>query len=277
MQWLAHICVKRPIFATVLVLVICVVGLFGYTKLGVDRFPKIDLPIVVIMTVLPGAAPEDVETEISDKIEEAVNTIGGIDELRSISSEGVSQVVVTFTLEKNIDVASQEVRDRLNGILPNLPKNIEQPVVNKVDPLMASRIVWLDCILTNVDRTARNTNMLVWNKELWLIDHGASLYFHHSWDNWKEQAGRPFVQIKDHVLLPVASMLEEVDTAFHTFLTPEKIRSIVHLIPDEWLTKWSMDISPRDIKEVYAQFLTIRLAASSTIIKAAQHARQSLV
>ncbi|HVU55976.1 MAG TPA: HipA family kinase [Puia sp.] len=151
------------------------------------------------------------------------------------------------------------------------------PVVNKVDPLLASRIVWLDCLLTNVDRTARNTNMLVWNKELWLIDHGASLYFHHAWDNWKEQALKPFVQVKDHVLLPYATRLDEVDEAFRQLLIPEKIKAIVQLIPDQWLTGWSLDISAHDIKEVYIQFLTTRLTQSQTIIKAAQHARQSLV
>jgi len=151
------------------------------------------------------------------------------------------------------------------------------PVVNKVDPLLASRIVWLDCLLTNVDRTARNTNMLVWNKELWLIDHGASLYFHHAWDNWKEQAAKPFAMIKDHVLLPFATRLEEVDQEFHQLLTPEKISAIVQLVPDEWLTGWSLDISAHDIKEVYTQFLTTRLTQSQNIIKAAQHARQPLV
>src|SRR6201996_3317236 len=81
------------------------------------------------------------------------------------------------------------------------------PVVNKVGDLLASQIVWLDALLTNVDRTARNTNMLVWNKELWLIDHGASLFFHHSWDNWQQQALRPFTQVKDHVLLSKAAVL----------------------------------------------------------------------
>jgi hypothetical protein len=151
------------------------------------------------------------------------------------------------------------------------------PVVNKVDPLLASRIVWLDCLLANVDRTARNTNMLVWNKELWLIDHGASLYFHHAWDNWKQQASKPFAQVKDHVLLPYATRLREVDEAFHNLLTPEKIRAVVHLIPDDWLIGWSLDISARDIKEVYTQFLTIRLTQSQNFINAAQHARQSLV
>ena len=84
------------------------------------------------------------------------------------------------------------------------------PVVTPVASLMASEIVWLDCLLTNVDRTARNTNMLSWNKELWLIDHGAALYFHHSWQNWEEQARSPFALIKDHVLLPLASELEQV-------------------------------------------------------------------
>src|SRR5215471_2107708 len=134
MQWLAAICVRRPVFASVLILVICVVGAAGYISLGVDRFPDVDLPIVVVTTILPGAAPEDVETEITDKVEEAVNTISGIDELRSISTEGVSQVLITFVLDKSVDVASQEVRDRLNTVIPDLPKNIDLPTVSKLDP-----------------------------------------------------------------------------------------------------------------------------------------------
>lgn len=134
MQWLAAICVRRPIFATVLILLITVVGIAGYVKLGVDRFPNVDLPIVVVTTRLPGAAPEDVETEITDKIEESVNTISGIDELRSISSEGVSQVIITFVLEKDVNVASQEVRDRLQLTIPDLPDDIELPTVQKLDP-----------------------------------------------------------------------------------------------------------------------------------------------
>ncbi|MBX3263835.1 MAG: efflux RND transporter permease subunit [Labilithrix sp.] len=134
MQWLAEICVKRPIFATVLVLLISVIGLAGYTKLGLDRFPNVDLPIVVVITRLPGAAPEDVETEITEKVEEACNTISGIEEITSITSEGVSQVVIRFVLEKNTDVASQEVRDRLQLIIPDLPKGIDLPTVQKLDP-----------------------------------------------------------------------------------------------------------------------------------------------
>jgi hydrophobic/amphiphilic exporter-1 (mainly G- bacteria), HAE1 family len=134
MQWLAEICIKRPIFATVLILLVSVIGMFGYSKLGVDRFPKIDLPIITVTTRLNGAAPEDVETEITDKVEEAVNTISSIDELRSVSAEGVSQVFITFLLEKDVDVAAQEVRDHLNAVIPDLPKNIDLPVVTKLDP-----------------------------------------------------------------------------------------------------------------------------------------------
>jgi HAE1 family hydrophobic/amphiphilic exporter-1 len=142
MQWLAEVCVKRPIFATVLVLMVSVIGIAGYSKLGIDRFPNVDLPIVVVLTRLPGAAPEDVETEITEKIEEACNTISGVDEMTSISSEGVSQVVIRFALEKNTDVASQEVRDRLQLVLPDLPKGIELPTVQKLDP-DASPVLYL--------------------------------------------------------------------------------------------------------------------------------------
>ena len=134
MQWLASISVKRPVFATVIILSLTVVGAFAFGRLGLDRFPKVDFPTVVVTTRLPGAAPEEVETEITDKIEEAVNTISGIDELRSNSSEGVSQVIIAFLLEKDADIAAQEVRDRVNRVLPLLPKTIEQPTVEKFDP-----------------------------------------------------------------------------------------------------------------------------------------------
>ena len=134
MQWLASISVRRPVFATVITLSLTVVGAFAFTQLGLDRFPKVDFPTVVVTTRLPGAAPEEVETEVSDKIEEAVNTISGIDELRSNSSEGVSQVIIAFLLEKDGDVAAQEVRDRVNRVLPLLPRTIDQPMVEKFDP-----------------------------------------------------------------------------------------------------------------------------------------------
>ncbi len=134
MNQLAAICVKRPVFATVLILVLVVFGISGYAKLGVDRFPKVDFPIITVTMRQPGSAPEEIETEITDKIEEAVNTVNGIDELRSISSEGISQVFITFQLEKDIDVAAQDVRDKVNGVLPQLPKDIDQPTVEKMDP-----------------------------------------------------------------------------------------------------------------------------------------------
>ncbi|MBK7585235.1 MAG: efflux RND transporter permease subunit [Myxococcales bacterium] len=134
MQWLAAICVRRPVFATVIVLVLSVVGIFSYFELGVDRFPKVEFPVVVAVTVVPGASPEQVETEVTDKIESAVNTISGIDELRSVSVEGVSQVIVTFVLEKDINVAAAEVREKVSGIMAELPTGIDPPVVAKMDP-----------------------------------------------------------------------------------------------------------------------------------------------
>ena len=134
MQWLAELCVRRPVFASVLILSLTVVGAFAFGQLGVDRLPQVDFPTVSITTRLPGAAPEQVESEVTDKVEEAVNTISGIDQLSSNSAEGISQVNVTFRLEKNADVAAQEVRDRINRILPLLPRTITQPTIEKQDP-----------------------------------------------------------------------------------------------------------------------------------------------
>jgi hydrophobe/amphiphile efflux-1 (HAE1) family protein len=134
MQWLAQICVRRPVFAGVLMLVIFVLGGVGYTRLGLDQFPNIDLPFVLVTTTLEGAAPEEVETDISDKIEGAVNTIDGIDELRSTSSEGFSQVAIAFKLDKPADVAAQDVRDKVSNVLRDLPRGIDAPIVSKVDP-----------------------------------------------------------------------------------------------------------------------------------------------
>ena len=151
------------------------------------------------------------------------------------------------------------------------------PMVTPLPPRLASQIVWLDCLLTNVDRTPRNTNMLVWNKELWLIDHGASLYFHHSWDNWESQAQRPFTQVKDHVLLPRASELDTVDPEFRSILTPERIRAIVSLVPDEWLTGGAQAGTADELRQVYSRFLELRIAASQIFVKEAQYARQSLI
>ena len=133
------------------------------------------------------------------------------------------------------------------------------PVVNKIDQLLASQIVWLDCLLMNVDRTARNTNLLMWHKELWLIDHGASLYFHYTWDNWEEQSLKPFVQVRDHVLLSRALELEKVDDMFRRVLTKEKISSIVSAVPVDWLpNEPAADINQN--RKVYEQFLLNRIS-----------------
>lgn len=154
------------------------------------------------------------------------------------------------------------------------------PAVEKVNPKLASQIVWLDCLITNVDRTPRNTNMLMWYKELWLIDHGAALYFHHNPGNWEEQSKRPFLQVKDHVMLPYASELETVNEEFLRILTSELIEEIVNAIPGEWLL--TEDDEPRietaaGKREIYSRFLTSRLANTEIFIKEAQHARKSLI
>lgn len=150
-------------------------------------------------------------------------------------------------------------------------------VVTKVDGRLASQIVWLDCLLTNVDRTARNTNMLTWNRELWLIDHGASLYFHHSWHNWQEQAKKPFYQIKDHVLLSRADELDAVDAEFNVILTEQRIRAIVNLVPDVWLSGEQVFESADEHREAYIEYLLSRIANSEIFVKEAQNARQTFI
>lgn len=133
MQWLAEICVKRPVFATMLILSLVVVGAFSFLSLGVDLFPKIDFPTITITVVNPGASPQEMETEVTQKVEEAVNTISGIDELRSSSVEGITQVFVQFVLEKDVNVAAQEVENRVQTVIPNLPETAKQPTVQKLD------------------------------------------------------------------------------------------------------------------------------------------------
>lgn len=150
------------------------------------------------------------------------------------------------------------------------------PLVTKVDPLLASQIVWLDSFLLNVDRTARNTNMLWWHKELWLIDHGAALYFHHAWNDW-DKPRRSFPNIKDHVLLAQASELATVDEAFRAILTSERIQEIVSLIPDEWLADEPAFESIDQHREAYIKFLETRITNSDFFVKEAQYARESLI
>jgi hypothetical protein len=180
--------------------------------------------------------------------------------------------------------ADEEIQDLLQGsqglnlALHYLSGAINfDPVVTSVDAKLASQIVWLDAFITNVDRTFRNTNMLIWHKELWLIDHGASLYFHHSWSNWEKHAKSPFALIKDHVLLPQASLLQETNIDFKKILTYEVLKNIVNLIPDNWLQWEETQEQPEAIREVYFQFLSTRLDHSEIFITEAQNARATLI
>jgi HAE1 family hydrophobic/amphiphilic exporter-1 len=132
-QRLAEICIARPVFAAMLVLGLVVVGAVSWFRLGVDRFPVVDLPSVTVRTTLPGASPEEVEIQVSQRIEEAVNTVAGIDELRSISGTGSSIVIVTFDLDRDIDTAAQDIRDRVATVLRNLPEDAEPPIISKFD------------------------------------------------------------------------------------------------------------------------------------------------
>ncbi len=151
------------------------------------------------------------------------------------------------------------------------------PVVRVIDSVLASKIVWLDTILMNMDRTPRNTNMLFWHQELWLIDHGASLYFHHSWQNWESQAVKPFPLIKDHVLLAQAANLEEVNEQYRALFNPTQIARILALIPEEWLNETSLFSTGKAQRAAYAQFLNSRIQHADQIIKEVQYARESVI
>jgi hypothetical protein len=145
-------------------------------------------------------------------------------------------------------------------------------VLNRVEPEVAAKIVWLDAFLMNIDRTARNTNMLFWNKELWLIDQGASLYFHHNPENWEEQAAKPFVQIKDHVLLSQAADISSVHDFMMDIMQPSFIAELVENIPADSL---SVDDSIR--KKLYVDFFKARLQHADTFLKEAENARKALI
>lgn len=151
------------------------------------------------------------------------------------------------------------------------------PVAIDIDPLLASQIVWLDAYITNIDRTIKNTNMLIFHRELWLIDHGASFYFHHTWDNWQKAAMSTFPYVKDHVLIKNASKLEEVDTQFKAMLTNQVIEKIVNTIPADWLNWNNEDESVEDIRNVYRQFMTIRRDNSHLFLNEAQNVRKTLI
>lgn len=176
--------------------------------------------------------------------------------------------------------ADEEIQDLLkaskglNLALHFLSGSINfDPAVKTIEPHLASKIVWLDSFITNMDRTFRNTNMLLFNKELWLIDHGASFYFHHSGTDWENAAKTPFAIIKSHVLLPQATELTQVDEEIKKVLTVDKLTEIVNLIPAEWLVWNDTDKTTEELKNMYLQFLITRLNHSHIFINEAQNAR----
>src|SRR3954470_4864675 len=128
---ISEICIRRPVFTWVLVAIPVVLGLVSYGSLGVDLFPNVDFPVCTVTTVLPGAGVEEMESSVTKPIEEIINTVSGIDELRSTTSEGVSMVTVQFLLSKSGDVGTQEVRDKITSILATLPEGTETPIVDK--------------------------------------------------------------------------------------------------------------------------------------------------
>ncbi len=166
----------------------------------------------------------------------------------------------------------------LNLALEFLPGAVTyDAAVNSVDISLASRIVWLDAFITNVDRTFRNTNMLLWNKDLWLIDHGAAFYFHHTWTTWEQHSISTFSLIKDHVLLPFAKDINSADAWARSHLNEVFFKELVESIPDDWLRWEGNDFSVQEKREVYFHFLCKRLEHSEVFIKFANDTRQKLI
>ncbi len=167
----------------------------------------------------------------------------------------------------------------LNLALDYLPGAIEFDVLDRssLDPLLASEIVWFDAYITNVDRTPRNPNMLFWQRGLWLIDHGSSLYFHHTWDDYLGASKSPFLPIKDHVLLPAAARLEEANAALRARFSPDLIESIVALIPGSWLERANGFAGPAEHRAAYTRYLQSRLQAAPIFVEEAQRARAQRV
>jgi len=174
----------------------------------------------------------------------------------------------------------QEIQDLirasggLNLALDYLPGSITfDPLVDRPDPLLASEVVWFDAYTTNVDRTPRNTNMLMWHRGLYLIDHGAALYFHHSWKGYKARIRDPFARIKEHVLLPFAARLSEADALMAERLTPEIIRETVELIPESWLAAEASFNGPEQHRAAYVEYLLERLEGPRAFAEEAINAR----
>jgi hypothetical protein len=162
----------------------------------------------------------------------------------------------------------------LNLALDYLPGSVTfDPAAETIEPELASAIVWFDAFTTNVDRTARNTNMLMWHRRLWLIDHGAALYFHHNWENYLARSRAPFAKIKEHVLLPRASEIEEADARLAPRVTAELIREVLGSVPDEWLASEPRFASAAEHREAYAEYLLSRLRAPRDFVREAVDAR----
>jgi hypothetical protein len=147
------------------------------------------------------------------------------------------------------------------------------PLVSEVDPWVASKVVILDSLISNIDRTAKNTNLLKWNKELWVIDNGASFYFHHNWAKWKSHLTRTFPFIKDHVLLPKATKLKEAAVEIQQLLSQDKIIDIISKIPEDWLLSESDSLTPNEMRAAYIEFINAKLSMIDVLVKEAEDAR----
>ena len=147
------------------------------------------------------------------------------------------------------------------------------PLVSEADPLTASKVVLLDSMIINIDRTPKNTNLINWNRELWLIDHGASLYFHHNWKNWESYLPRTFPNVKDHVLLKKANRLEAAASEIRSLLNTDIFKAIVDVIPDDWLSEPSDTMQPNEKRAAYVQFLRAKLANIEVLAKEAADAK----
>jgi hypothetical protein len=166
----------------------------------------------------------------------------------------------------------------LNLALDYLPGSVTfDPIADQPDAMLASSIVWLDAYTSNVDRTARNANMLMWHRRLWLIDHGAALYFHHGWGGDTDRSQDPFVRIKDHILLRFAGSLREADATLSARITPEIIREIVALVPASWLAADSPFPTADEARNAYVQHLVRRLQSPRAFLEEALRARSVLV
>ncbi|MGB3683349.1 MAG: HipA family kinase [Rubrobacteraceae bacterium] len=167
----------------------------------------------------------------------------------------------------------------LNLALDYLPGSLGfDPLVGTTDPDLASRILWFDALVTNVDRTPRNTNLLIWHRKLWLIDHGAALYFHHNWPTLNKSgpnstSQKPFAGARDHVLLPFAKNIREADEELTPLLTPGTLRAILDLVPDEWLREEPGFDGPEEVRAAYVEYLTGRLEEPRSWVRALEELR----